>query len=57
MEYGPALPATGGGFGLGLVWGITNQSWLVIAYAVIGLAITAYCFFKLRKGERKLNTK
>ena len=54
MTYGPVLPATGG-FSLGLAWGINNQSVLVIAFATLGLLITAYWFLKLWMGERKLN--
>ena len=53
--YGPTLPATGGGIlGAALVWGVSTQTWLVIAFATIALITLAFCFLKLRLGESKL---
>ncbi len=52
--YGPALPATGGGFGLALVWGISNQNLWVIAFSIIVLLVIVISFIRLIINERKL---
>lgn len=55
--YGPTLPATGGGFGLALVWGISNQNQWVITFSVIALLIVTVSFIRLVIGERRLAKK
>lgn len=52
--YGPALPATGGGFGIGLIWGIHSQLWIVVFFSAIALLIILYSFLRLVKGEKEI---
>ena len=56
--YGPTLPATGGGASvLALAWGISMHNWFVIGFAFIAIGITAYYFYRLRRGETKVSRK
>jgi len=59
MYNPPVLPATGGGLvgTAGLVAGYVLSNWLIIGVSILVIAITFFCFLRLRQGEKNFRNK